>query len=137
MRDWNTVTLIGHIGQDGELKATSTGKAMIRFSLATSDSWIDPTTKERKTATEWHTLIAWERAAEAIEPLVKKGNRLMVKGKIHYNKFKKQDGTEGIECQIFVDDFGKMEKSMPTGGETSTGRANTPAKSPFVDSLPF
>jgi single-strand DNA-binding protein len=135
MRDWNTVTLIGHVGQDAELKSTPNGKAMIRVSLATSVKWQDATTREWKAKTEWHNLIAWEKAAEALATIAKKGNRIMVKGTIHYNEFTKQDGTKTNETQIMVEDFGKMEQNMRTGGETNTGK---PATTPYVDDpLPF
>jgi single stranded DNA-binding protein len=135
MRDWNEVVLIGHCGEDAELKSTTDGKAIIRFSLATSVKWLDKPTGEWKSNTEWHHIIAWDKAAEALAVLAKKGSRLMVRGKIHYNEFTKQDGTIMKETQIRVEDFGKMEKSDHTGGVTTTG----PTKSPFIedDPLPF
>ncbi len=135
MRDFNEVTIIGHVGQDGELKVTPANKAVLRFSLATSVKWVDKNSGEWKQLTEWHNVVAWEKAAETLALIAKKGNRIMVKGKIHYNKFKKQDGSEVIETQIQAEDFAELTSSMKEGGSTSTGRA----KNPIVEDveLPF
>lgn len=132
MRDDNTLVLIGHSGQDGELKVTKTGKAQLRFRLATSDSYKNEKTGEWEKTTEWHTIVVWGKEAEILAPMLKKGDRWMIRGKVHYNEFTKEDGTVVKETQIMVRDFGKMEKQMKTGGETSTGYAK-----PEPDGLGF
>jgi len=132
MRDWNETTLIGHMGADGELKVSASGKASLRLRFATSDSYQNATTKEWEKTTEWHTLVLWGKEAEIMAPMAKKGDRWMVRGKIHYNEFTKTDGTVVKETQIIVRDFGKMEKQAKTGGETSTGYA-----APAADGLGF
>jgi len=131
MRDWNTITLIGNIGQDAELRTTSAGKQVLHLSLATSDRWQDPVTKEWKSQTEWHNLVAWEKTAETLAPLAKKGNRLMIRGKLRYREQTKGE-VKFREAQINVEDYGKMEKTDRVGGETSTGPA-APVEKPEFD----
>ena len=132
MRDWNECVIIGHVAADGELKVTSNGRASIRLRVATSENYKDAGSQEWKSTTEWHTVTAWGKEAEILAPLVKKGDRWMFRGKIHYNEFTKADGTVVKETQIMVRDFGKMEKQAKTGGETSTGYA-----APAADGLGF
>jgi single-strand DNA-binding protein len=121
MRDRCSVVLIGHIGQNPELKITPTGKQMLRLSLATSERWTDPDTKAQKEQTEWHTIVVWGKEAEVLSQMAKKGDRWMFEGKIHYNEFTKTDGTKVKETQIMAKEFAKMEKNMSVGGSTSTG----------------
>lgn len=141
MKDFNDVVLIGFLGADPEIKQTSGGKAMCRLRISTSMYW-KGADGEKKSQTEWHTAVAWENVANAMEAQgLHKGTRIMVKGRVHYNTFKKQDGTESKETQILVDDFGVMEKNAPTGGETRTPYT-PPAKPSNVkliddDDLPF
>ena len=135
MRDWCRVTLIGHVGADAELKTSPEGKFRVRVRLATSTNWKDAATGEWKSQTEWHTLVAFDKAAEALAATALKGVRLMVQGTIHYNEFTKQDGTKTMETQIKVEDFGKMEPNMKVGGETITGK---PAQTMYEpNSIPF
>lgn len=131
MRDWNSIVIIGFVGQDAELRTTPAGKQVLHLSLATSDRWQDPVTKEWKSQTEWHNLVAWEKTAETLAPLAKKGNRLMIRGKLRYREQTKGE-VKFREAQINVEDYGKMEKTDRVGGETSTGPA-APVEKPEFD----
>jgi single-strand DNA-binding protein len=135
MRDWNKVTLVGALGKDPELKSTPNGNKFVRMTLATTVRWTDQKTKESKSQTEWHHLSAWDKVAEIMADQLKKGDRVMMSGKIHYNEYTDAKGEKKTETQIQVEDFAKLEKSFRVGGETHTG----PAKTPFVeeDSIPF
>ena len=135
MRDWNKITLVGSCGKDPELKKTPNGNSMIRVSLATTIRWVDKSSKETKSQTEWHHLTAWDKVAEIMADQIHKGDRIMVSGKFHYNEYVDSKGEKKTETQIQVEDFAKLEKSFRAGGETTTG----PAHSPFVDdgSVPF
>jgi single-strand DNA-binding protein len=121
MRDTNYAVLIGSVGQDPELKTSPTGKAMVRSSLATNFRWKDKQSGEIKSEVEWHTLMLWEEAAEQFAATIRKGDRVYVKGAIHYNEYTRPDGTKIPQTQIKVEDFGKMVKPEKAGGEKSTG----------------
>ena len=140
MRDCNKITIIGFLGRDPEVRETKGGKKQVRMSVSTSEYWNDKATGERKNLTEWHICVAWDKAADAIEAQqAHKGTRVMISGKLHYNSYKKQDGTDAKETQILVDDFGVMEKNAATGGEYSTGPRKPISNVQMIDDedMPF
>jgi len=138
MKDWNSITIIGFCGRDPEIKETKGGKACCRMSVSTSEYWNDKASGERKSTTEWHMCVAWEKVATLIAAQgIKKGTRVMVKGKMHYNSFKKQDGTDSKEAQILVEDIGVLEKNAPTGGESYTGPRSNVKVVEDDDDIPF
>lgn len=134
MRDMNSVTLIGSVGQDPELKTAPNGNPVLRCSMATNFRWKDKdgNAKER---VEWHTLTLWEAAAEQFAATIRKGDRIFVKGAIHYGEYTRKDGSKANITEIRVEDFGKMTKPEKTGGEKSTGRGR-PAQQDNPD-FPF
>ena len=134
MRDKNDSVLIGNIGQDPELKTTPAGKAMLRVSLATTFRWKDKQSGELKSETEWHSLTLWNEAAEQFAATIHKGDRVFIKGSIHYSEFTRKDGTKGNATEIRVEDFGKMTKPERQGGEKTTGH---PSSRPDPSDIPF
>jgi single-strand DNA-binding protein len=133
MRDMNTVTLIWSIGQEPELKAIPSGKLTVRVSLATNFRWKDRDGNLKENV-EWHTLTLWDAAAEQFSATIHKGDRVFVKGSIHYGKFTNKLGAEIPTVEIKVEDFGKMTKPEKQGGEQPTG-PRRPAK--VDDDIPF
>jgi len=83
----NKVYLHGFLGQDPELKATPAGATLCRFSVATTENWKDKD-GNKKSKTEWHHVVAWGKQGEAIEKFFKKGNEIIVEGKIEYTEGK-------------------------------------------------
>jgi single-strand DNA-binding protein len=86
-RSVNKIILIGNIGDEPEFRTTTTGKAVAKFSLATSYGTGD---KER---TQWHRITAWEKTAEIVNQYVHKGDRLYVEGSVEYSSTTADDGT--------------------------------------------
>ena len=80
-RSLNRVTLIGHVGSDPDVHLTSGGRKVANFSLATNENWTDGDGKEHEEVT-WHKCEAWGGHADVIETWVKKGQQLMVEGRI-------------------------------------------------------
>jgi single-strand DNA-binding protein len=83
----NVVFLHGYVGRDPELKMTTSGKAFVRFSFATKETWTVKESKEKKSKTEWHQIVAWGSTAECIEKYVHKGQELNITGKIEYQEY--------------------------------------------------
>jgi len=105
----NKVTLIGHAGNDPEVRTLDTGAVVARVSLATNESYKD---KEGnwQTTTEWHNLILWRDLAERARDNVKKGSTLYVDGKIQSRKYTDRDGVEKSITDIVVNSFRVLDK---------------------------
>lgn len=105
----NRATLIGHVGQDPEVKSLDNGSQVARFSLATSEKWKDRNTGEQKDRTEWHTVVVWgEGLVGVVDKYVSKGSRLYVEGKIQTRKWQDQKGADRWSTEIVVSGMGGM-----------------------------
>jgi single-strand DNA-binding protein len=98
----NKVTLLGNVGKDPEIKTFQNGGKVAKFTLATSESWKDKTTGEKKTKTEWHNIVVQtEGLIGIIEKYVKKGAKLHVEGKLETRKWEK-DGVNHYTTEIVL-----------------------------------
>ena len=120
----NKVMLIGNLGRDPELKATPSGQALARFSVATTETWKDPEnpTGERKSKTEWHNIVVWGKQAEIAEKYLRKGRQVLIEGRIQYREYTDQAGVKKTACEIRCDNF-VMLGPMGEGGSRSGGAA--------------
>ena len=114
----NKVILLGRIGQDPELKYTAKGDAAVNLSLATSESWKDKATGEKKEATEWHRISIFGKPAEIAAQYVRKGTLLYVEGKIRSKKYTDKQGIERTAFEIQSENFqmiggNKTDKPAP------------------------
>ncbi len=110
--------LIGYLGKDPEVSYTQGGTARARFSLATSETYNDRQTGERREETQWHTVIVWGKQAENVGKYLAKGQLVTVEGKIQYRTYEK-DGTTRYVTEIKADRVIFMPK---TGGKQDHGR---------------
>jgi single-strand DNA-binding protein len=94
-RGINKVILVGNLGQDPETRAMPSGKAVTNVRIATSDSWRDKQTGEQKEATEWHTVVFFDRLAEIAAEYLRKGSQVYVEGKLRTRKW--QDKASGAD----------------------------------------
>lgn len=100
----NKVILVGRVGQDPEIRYTSSGDPVINLSLATSETWKNKA-GEKQEATEWHRVNFFGKPAEIINQYVRKGSQLYVEGKIKSKKYTDKQGVERsafeIQCDLF------------------------------------
>jgi single-strand DNA-binding protein len=101
----NKVILIGNLGKDPEMRYMPDGKAVANFSLATSESWKDKQTGEKKEKTEWHKIAVFDKLAEIVGEYVKKGSKLYIEGKLQTRKWQAQDGTDRYSTEIVLRGF--------------------------------
>ena len=93
----NKVILVGNLGRDPEVRHTQDGKPIVNLSLATSESWRDRNTGERKEKTEWHCVVIFNEAlAKVAEQYLKKGSTIYVEGQLQTRKYTDKDGVEKI-----------------------------------------
>ncbi len=118
-RSLNKVTLIGNVGNDPEIRATSSGARVGKLSLATNRSWTDRS-GQKKEKTEWHRLTFFGRLVDIVEQYVKKGNRLYVEGRVEYSQTEGEGGTK-YWTDIVVTEMVMLGSSGGGGGDFGGG----------------
>lgn len=114
-RSLNKVMLIGNVGNDPEIRATSSGARVAKVSLATNRSWTDRNTGQKNEKTEWHRLTFFGRLVDVVEQWVKKGDRLYVEGRIEYSQTEGEGGTK-YWTDIVVQEMVMLGSSGGGGG---------------------
>jgi len=140
----NKVQLIGNLGQDPEVRHTQDGKSIVNLSIATSESWRDKSSGERKEKTEWHRVVIFnEGLAKVAEQYLKKGSTVYIEGQLQTRKYTDKDGVEKYSTEIVLQNF-RGELQM-FGGKDGTSDRPAPAAKPaqqgrmidLDDSVPF
>ncbi len=122
----NKVILIGNLGKDPEVRNSQAGDKIVSFSIATSESWTDKASGERKERTEWHRVVVFnEQIAGVAEKYLKKGAKIYVEGQLQTRKWTDQSGQEKYTTEIVLARFkGEMTMlSSANGGERSATRS--------------
>ena len=123
----NKVTLIGNLGRDPEMRSTQDGNRIATFTVATSDTWRDRTSGERKERTEWHRVVIFnERLAEIAEKYLRKGSKVYLEGALQTRKWTDQGGQERTTTEIVLPKF-RGELTMLDGAGGRGGPSRRPA----------
>lgn len=99
----NKVQLIGHLGNDPEIKELDGGKTVAKFSMATSEFYKNKS-GEKVTETQWHNIVAWNGTAKIIEKLLKKGNEVAIEGKLTSRSWDDKDGNKKYITEIVANE---------------------------------
>ena len=103
----NKVILLGNLGQDPDVRTMQSGKKIATMSLATSDSWKDKETGEKKEKTEWHRIVVFnEGLVGVVENYIKKGTKLYIEGALQTRKWTDDSGTEKYTTEIVIQGYG-------------------------------
>ena len=142
MASVNKVTILGNLTRDPEVSYLASGKAVCNISIATSESWRDKTTGEKKEQAEFHRVVFYDKLAEIVGEYGKKGSPLYIEGSLHYRKF--QDKATGADKYITEI---KGQTMQLLGGRPSGDAGMAPARQPspapsgksddFDDDIPF
>jgi single-strand DNA-binding protein len=123
----NKVTLIGNLGRDPEMRSTQDGNRIATFTLATSETWRDRASGERKERTEWHRIVIFnERLAEIAEKYLRKGSKVYLEGALQTRKWTDQSGQERTTTEVVLPRF-RGELTMLDGAGGRGGAAAGPA----------
>lgn len=140
----NKVILIGNLGRDPEIRSTNDGRQIASFSIATSESWKDKVTGEKKEKTEWHRIVVFnEGLVNVIKNYVKKGSKLYIEGQLQTRKWTDNDGQEKYTTEVVLQGYGSSLMLMDSRGQDmSPGRNDTSSDSGFEnsaldDEIPF
>lgn len=102
----NKVILVGNVGKDPEIRRTQDGKPIANLSIATSESWRDKNSGERKEKTEWHRVVIFnEGLCKVVEQYVKKGSKVFIEGALQTRKWTDQTGVEKYSTEVVLNGF--------------------------------
>ena len=117
----NKVLLIGRLGNDPEIKQMQNGKSVARLSVATSESWKDKNTGEKKEKTEWHRVVIFnEGLVGVVQKYLKKGAQVYIEGQLNTNKYTDSNGQEKYSTQIVLQGY-SSSLTMLDGKISSSG----------------
>jgi single-strand DNA-binding protein len=146
----NKVILVGNLGRDPETRRMTSGDPVVNLSVATSESWRDKASGERKERTEWHRVVIFNpNLAEVAEKYLRKGSKVYLEGQLSTRKWTDKDGAEKYTTEIVLNRFrgelvmldtrgeggGAMARSG--GGGSSEAPANFDRSSELDDEIPF
>lgn len=105
MASLNKVQIIGHLGRDPETRYSQGGDCICNIAVATTESWKDKTTGEKKELTEWHRVVLYRKLGEIASQYLKKGSQVYLEGKLHTRKWTDKDGIERYTTEIIADEM--------------------------------
>ena len=145
-RGINKVILVGHLGQDPEIRYMPNGNAVANFNIATSESWKDKQTGENRDKTEWHKIVVFGKLAEIAGQYLKKGTQVYLEGQLQTRKWQDQSGQDHYTTEVVINPIGgtmQILGSRQYDGEpkqtAQPAQAQTQEAPPidFSDDVPF
>lgn len=139
MASVNKVILVGNVGADPETRYAPSGDCITNIRLATTDSWKDKATGEKKEETEWHRIVFFKKLAEVAGQYVKKGSQIYIEGRIKTRKWQNKDGVDQYTTEIHAQELkmlGKRECSDNPAPKPTEKPQQTPS-SDFEDDVPW
>jgi single-strand DNA-binding protein len=130
----NTVTLVGYVGRDPEIRYTKSGTAVANFSIATNrkvkrgEAW--------ETETDWHDVVAWARTAETVERYVHKGKLIAVLGRLGYDEYEDKNGSKQKRAKVHVSNLTLLSK-REGGKEGGRGGREDDLGGPWDEEAPY
>lgn len=127
MSNFNQAIIVGRLGRDPEMRYSADGVAFVTVSVATSETWKDKQTGEKKERTDWHRVKASGRTAEVIGEYLKKGSLALFSGRLRNDKFTDKEGVERYDYYLRVDTM-QMLGGKPADGERAQRDAQPPVE---------
>ena len=140
MASVNKVILVGNLGKDPETRYAPSGDAICNITLATTDTWRDKASGEKREATEWHRVVFFGKLGEIAGEYLRKGSQVYVEGEIRYDKYTGQDGVEKYTTDIVANEMqmlgGRAGGSGEGGGYAERGERPQRSAPPRRESAP-
>ena len=145
----NKVILVGNLGKDPEVRRMTSGEPVVNLSVATSESWRDKASGERKERTEWHRVVIFnENLAKVAEQYLRKGAKVYLEGQLSTRKWTDKDGAEKYSTEVVLNRFrgelvmldGRSEGGSGGGSTGRSGSGEAPAsfdRGEMDDEIPF
>ncbi len=136
-RGINKVILVGNLGNDPEVRATTTGSRIANISIATSESWTDKNTGQKQERTEWHRVVFFNRMAEIVEQYLTKGSKVYVEGSLRTRKWQDQNGQDRYTTEIVANDMQMLDsRGGGMGGPDQNYQSTAPMDPPAAAKQP-
>lgn len=132
----NKVIIVGFLGSNPEMRSMPNGDAVTNVSIATSETWIDKISGEKKEKTEWHRVIFFRRQAEIAAQYLKKGSLVYVEGQISTRKWQDKNGQDHYTTEIFGSDL-KMLNTKDNNQDSQPKPQKTEVLPDDSDNIPF
>lgn len=136
MASVNKVIIVGNLGRDPEVRYSASGDAMCNITVATTETWKDKQSGEKKEATEWHRISFFGRLAEIAGQYLKKGSQVYVEGSLRTRKWTDKEGQERYTTEIRADEMkmlgGRQGMGEPSGGGMGGGSRNAPPPTDYA-----
>ncbi|MWN90984.1 single-stranded DNA-binding protein [Gilliamella sp. Pra-s65] len=147
-RGINKVILVGHLGQDPEVRYMSNGNAVANISIATSETWKDKQTGENRDRTEWHRVVIFGKLAEIAGEYLKKGSQVYLEGQLQTRKWQDQSGQDRYTTEVVINPIGGTLQILGSRDSDSTSQQQAQQPKPqtapaqaqqdtFDDGIPF
>jgi single-strand DNA-binding protein len=121
----NRVILLGHVGKDPDIRTSQDGRKIVNLRIATSETWRDKSTGERKEATQWHSVVIFsEGLCKVAEAYVHKGSRLYIEGALQTRRWKDADGSDRYSTEVVLQGF--SAQLVLLDGKSDTEPASKP-----------
>ena len=141
----NKVILIGNLGRDPESRRMNNGNAVVSFSLATTESWRDKSTGERKDRTEWHNVVIFnEPLGKIVEQYCRKGSKVYLEGQLQTRKYTDKEGNERQTTEVVLQAFrgevtllDKPKDDAKPKDDGGFGRSEPPKQAPKDNGFPY
>lgn len=147
MASVNKVILVGNLGKDPEIRATQAGKEIANLTVATSESWKDKNTGEKREKTEWHRVVIFnENLVNVCKKYLNKGSKLYLEGQLQTRKWTDQAGVEKYSTEIVLQNFGgtlvmldgpKRQEATPAAEQQQSAPPPRRAPADLDDEIPF
>ncbi len=152
MASVNKVILVGNLGADPETRYAHSGDAICSIRLATTESWKDKASGEKREATEWHRVVFYRKLAEIADQYLRKGSSVYIEGRIKTRKWQDKDGQDRYTTEIEATEMQMLggrgdgnRQGGDAGGQPDPAPRNRPASKPapssrqddFEDDIPF
>ena len=141
----NKVILIGNLGKDPETRYMNGGDPVCNLTIATSESWKDKHSGEKREQTEWHKVVAYRALAKIMDEYLKKGSKVYIEGKLQTRKWQHTDGTDRYITEIIASQMQMLDGRTPQGQtqapispEQASYQMQAPSDTPGgADDIPF
>lgn len=145
----NKVILIGNLGKDPEVRHLDNGAVVANFPIATSESYIDKNTGDKREVTDWHNIVAWRGLAKISETYLKKGMKVYIEGKLRTRSWQDENKNTRYTTEVIADNMTMLSRAEGQANPNDTGAypksvENTPSqpmeqniKADEEDDLPF
>lgn len=135
----NRVILVGNVGRDPEIRFTQGGDKIVNLSVATSESWRDRQSGERREKTEWHRVVIFNsNLADIAEKYVTKGSKVYIEGSLQTRKWQDQSGQDRYSTEVVLQRFnGNLTLLDSKGGGERQERQDAPPADDLDDEIPF